>query len=64
MNQSWWLESCARRLTELDAAIDELTASQIAIRIWFLGFRNRAIGGAEQGVHPVAAAEAWHRGCV
>ncbi len=55
MNQWVWLESCSRRLMELDDGIDETRSNHIAVRMW---------NGASEGrtcreMHPVAAAELW-----
>lgn len=57
MEQLVWLESCANRIQELDASIARWDAEQIAVRLrWGLEWPP-----AWRVMHPVAAAEAWHR---
>ena len=56
MMQGFWLETCARRIRELDSTIESGEADDIAAKLllgrwWPYEFRS---------MHPVAAAEAWH----
>ena len=56
MNEGLWLETCARRLRELDPSLNADQANQVALRLllgrqWPVEYR---------AMHPVAAAEGWH----
>ena len=50
-----WLDTCARRVSELDPAIGSLDAEQVAVRLWY-GCDHCA---SCSHLHPVAAAELW-----
>jgi hypothetical protein len=51
-----WLETCARRINELDVSVGALDAEQVAIHLWY-GCDGLA---SCRDMHPVAAAERWH----
>lgn len=51
-----WLETCARRINELDVSVGFLDAEQVAIHLWY-GCDGLA---SCRDMHPVAAAERWH----
>jgi hypothetical protein len=51
-----WLDTCARRIRELDASVRAFDAEQVAVRLWY-GSHGFA---SYRDMHPVAAAELWH----
>lgn len=56
MNQMLWLDTCARRLGELDKGLIPPEVDGIALRLWHSSrpsFRH---------CHPVTAAETWYFG--
>lgn len=57
MQHTFWLDTCARRLCEIEPSMTAFDADRLAARLWF-GSTGMPLYRA---MHPVAAAEAWHR---
>jgi hypothetical protein len=53
--QAFWLQVCARRISELEPGLMDWEAHQIAVRLLW----GREWPPSWREMHPVAAAEAW-----